>query len=255
MQDIGLYCHISLANSTQPVLSCCVGALSGPVPICHSEVDSLKALNDSIKKNTTDVELIACPSCDYLADISGLNHGERASCLRCGHLLTVFQADGISRVLSYTVSALILLLLANCYPFLSFKAAGLDSVVTLPRTVLALYLDGMPMLALLVAGFIILLPFLWMLLVLLLFIPLYFQRSTSWLVAVGRLIFTLQNWCMVEVFLIGVIVSLVKISAMADVVLGISFWAYSGFSICFTLSLTNLDRLECWHAIERLNPA
>jgi len=212
-------------------------------------------LDDLIKENTPDIELIACPSCDYLADISGLKHGEKASCSRCGHLLTVYQADGISRVLSYTFSALILLLLANCYPFLSFKAAGLDSVVTLPSTVLALYLDGMPMLALLVAGFIVLLPFLLMSLVLLLCIPLYFQRPASWLVVTGRLIFAVQNWCMVEVFLIGVIVSLVKISAMADVVLGISFWAYSGFSICFTLSLTNLDRLQSWRAIERVNSA
>jgi paraquat-inducible protein A len=58
---------------------------------------------------------------------------------------------------------------------------------------------------------------------------------------------------MVEVFLIGVIVSLVKIAAMATVVLGISFWAYVAFTICFTLALSNLDRYQCWHLIEQLS--
>ncbi len=60
---------------------------------------------------------------------------------------------------------------------------------------------------------------------------------------------------MVEVFIIGVIVSLVKIAAMATVVLGISFWAYAGFSICFTLAIYNLDRYQCWERIEQLGAA
>ena len=54
------------------------------------------------------------------------------------------------------------------------------------------------------------------------------------------------------VFVIGVIVSLVKIMAMATVVLGISFWAYTAFAICFTLAVSNLDRYQCWEDIEAL---
>jgi paraquat-inducible protein A len=57
---------------------------------------------------------------------------------------------------------------------------------------------------------------------------------------------------MVEVFIIGVIVSLVKIAAMATVELGISFWAYAGFAICFTLAISSLDRYQCWERIEAL---
>jgi paraquat-inducible protein A len=56
----------------------------------------------------------------------------------------------------------------------------------------------------------------------------------------------------VEVFSIGVIVSLVKIAAMARVELGISFWAYLVFSILFLLTFSSLDRMTVWSAIERL---
>ncbi len=60
---------------------------------------------------------------------------------------------------------------------------------------------------------------------------------------------------MVEVFTIGVIVSLVKIAAMATVVLGISFWAYVAFSILFTFAVASLDRFQCWEMIEKLENA
>jgi paraquat-inducible protein A len=60
----------------------------------------------------------------------------------------------------------------------------------------------------------------------------------------------LSPWSMVEVFVIGVLVSLVKIAAMATVILGVSFWAYVGFAVCFTATLSNLDRLQMWREIE-----
>jgi hypothetical protein len=37
---------------------------------------------------------------------------------------------------------------------------------------------------------------------------------------------------------------------MASVVLGISFWAYVGFTVCFTASLSSLDRFQMWREIE-----
>ena len=60
---------------------------------------------------------------------------------------------------------------------------------------------------------------------------------------------------MVEVFLIGVVVSLVKLAQLADMQLGFSFWAYVAFSVSFTLALTTLDRFQCWQKIEQLQKA
>ncbi|RRJ83432.1 paraquat-inducible protein A [Aestuariirhabdus litorea] len=195
---------------------------------------------------------IACLSCDTLIDISGLAHGERAKCPVCGDLLTEYRDDGVSRVVAFSVAAVILLAMACAYPFLSFKSAGLESVTTLPGTVIALYDYGMADLAFLVGSFIIAVPLLVLLLLLLLCTPLVTQRRAPWMIPVGRIVFALQHWCMVDVFLIGVIVSLVKIAAMATVVLGISFFAYAGFAICFTMAMASLDRLQFWLLVERL---
>ncbi|MEH6558568.1 MAG: paraquat-inducible protein A [Oceanicoccus sp.] len=198
--------------------------------------------------------LIACPSCDLLADTSKLHHGETANCARCNQFLCRYKDDGIARALSYTLSALILFAVACSFPFLSFKAAGLESVMTLPQTAWALYSGGMPELAILVAAFIMFIPLVVLLLLLAVCIPIYRNKPNTLLTTSGRLIFILQHWAMAEVFLIGVIVSLVKIAAMATVEMGISFWAYAAFTICFTLAISNLDRVQCWSEIERLTP-
>ena len=187
-------------------------------------------------------------------DISTLTDGDTARCSRCQHFLTRYRADELQRVVAFSSSALILLVIACSFPFMAFKASGLESMMTLPETALKLWGYEMPALAFLVATFIILLPAFILIVLLALASALMFQRSYGWLSSAGRLIFTLQNWCMVEVFFIGVLVSLVKISSMATVAMGTSFWAYAAFSVLFTLSLSALDRAQCWRRIEALTP-
>ena len=141
-------------------------------------------------------------------------------------------------------------MLANSFPFLALKAKGLEQVMTLPRTAVQLYSDGYATLAVLVLGPIVGIPALMLATLMALIVPIRRRVSAPWLVPAGRLLFFLTPWAMVEVFVIGVLVSLVKIGAMATVVLGISFWAYVGFAVCFTASLSSLDRFEMWREIE-----
>ena len=197
---------------------------------------------------------IACHGCDLLVNVEALHDGESATCPRCGNFLTRVRGDAYSRVLSYAIAGVILLILANSFSFLSFASSGLESVITLRQTPGAIWNYDMPVVAILVAAFIIVIPAAILVMLLLLCVPLQGGRYRPWLVTVAKWIFLAQNWAMVEVFIIGVIVSLVKIAAMATVVLGISFWAYAGFAICFTLALANLDRYQCWERIEALEP-
>jgi len=197
-------------------------------------------------------DLIACHGCDLLVDVGGLENDSRAFCPRCGHFLTRFQHDGMSRVLAYAIAAAVLLILASCFPFLSFKSAGLESVMTLYQAPGSLARYGMPGLAVIVAAFIIIIPSLILLLMMLVSLPLLIGRRVPWLRAAARQVFALQSWSMAEVFIIAVLVSLVKIASLATVILGISFWAYAAFSICFILALTRLDRYQCWQMIETL---
>ncbi len=195
---------------------------------------------------------IACPACDLLLKIGHLEHGQHAECPRCGCFLTRYRQDADQSVLAFAGTALLLLLLANSDSFLALSAGGLESEIRLWQTPGTLWDYDMPMVALLVTAFIIAIPAAILSLIIVLTLALQRKRYRPWLVMAARTVFLARNWAMVEVFIIGVIVSLVKIASMATVILGLSFWAYAAFSVCFTLAISHLDRYQCWQRIEAL---
>ena len=202
----------------------------------------MRAMNDNI----------ACHGCDLLVDVGSLDDGAVADCPRCGGFLTRYRSDAYARVLAATVAAIIFLIAANSFDFLTFATSGLESRITLPQTPLSLWVNGMPGVAIMVAAFIIFIPIAIMVLLLLISVPLYLRSYQPWLRPAAHLFFVIYHWAMVEVFIIGVIVSLVKIIAMATVIIGLSFWSYAAFSILFTMAIANLDRYQCWKLIEEL---
>ncbi|MEM0954091.1 MAG: paraquat-inducible protein A [Pseudomonadota bacterium] len=196
--------------------------------------------------------VIACHGCDLMVDLAGLPEGQRAYCPCCGHRLSRRQKSAPEHIAAYAMAALITLLIACAFPFLSFAAAGLESVMTLPETAQALWDNGLPLVGLLVAAFIVLIPSVLLALLLALTLPLSRGQWRPWLKPLARWVFRLTSWSMVEVFIIGVIVSLVKIAKMATVTLGLAFWAYVAFAILFTLALALLDRYQLWQRIDAL---
>ena len=196
---------------------------------------------------------LGCIQCDLLLTLGELAEGERASCPRCGHLLASHTPGGLTRPLAYALAAAVLLVMANAFPFLALEASGLENVMTLPRAALEIYRDGYGAMVALVMGVIVVVPALMIALLVALLVSLVRERGADWQVPVGRIFFWLTPWSMVEVFVIGVIVSLVKIGHMATVILGISFWSYVAFAICFTAAMASLDRLTVWDEIERCN--
>ncbi len=197
-------------------------------------------------------QLIACPSCDSLMQLPCLQHGESANCHVCKHPVSRYDNNSQEHVVAFALSAGIFLFLACAFPFLSLQSAGIEHATTLLQTPLALYNNGMHLLAMMVGLFILLFPLCVLLWVLLVYIPLLLSYPASWLVLAGRCIFALQAWCMVDVFLLAVIVSLVKLATMAQLQLGTGFWSYGAFSLMFTLMLSRIDKLSCWNAIEKL---
>ncbi len=196
---------------------------------------------------------IACLECDLVLPMPELDEGQRANCPRCGHTLTSRPLDGFQRSLAFTLAASVFLMAPCMFPFLTMKAGGLENAITLLQSAGEIYENGQPVVAVLVGAFILVIPAAVLLGMLMLLVPLLQGRNAAWLVASGRLVFGLSPWSMVEVFVIGVIVSLVKLASMATMVLGISFWSYVAFSICMIAAVSSLDRMTVWDSIERVS--
>ncbi len=195
---------------------------------------------------------VACHECDLLVRIDSRAMHARARCPRCGHTLAVYTPDGPTRTLAFSLAAALLLVFSNSFPFLSLEASGIEQVMTLPRSAWALYLDGYWTIAMLVMLPIVGIPALMVGAMIALTVQLRRGEPAGWLVPTARFLFFLNPWSMVEVFVIGVMVSLIKIGHMAHVVLGIAFWSYVAFALCFIAAISNLDRMHLWRRIEEI---
>ncbi len=65
-----------------------------------------------------------------------------------------------------------------------------------------------------------------------------------------RLIQKLAPWAMIEVFFLGTLVSLLKLVKLADVHLGVAFWALGAGMICLAAAMAGIDRRELWDRLE-----
>lgn len=196
--------------------------------------------------------LHACRTCDLLFELPELAWHEAAHCPRCDHHVTTERPRHIEHALALAFSGLLLLLCSTAYPFLGFATSGQVESMTLLDSATSLFaydqkLLGVIVFALIFAGPVLLL--LWLIVLLLL---LHNQLAFPGLPYIARLVHFLHSWNMVEVFLIGTLVSVVKISSMANIQLGFAFWAFIGFTLCTIASVAMVDRVRMWKDIGEL---
>ena len=195
--------------------------------------------------------LMACHECDLLIDLHEQLADDRVVCCpRCHHQISSGQNNALDKVLALSITATLVLIFANSFPFLAFEAKGQSRSINLFQTVLELFEQGYPTLSVLIFCFIILLPLAYLLFLLILTLPIKLRIKRSPPIILGRAIDALLPWAMAEVFLIGVLVALIKVVSMANIVLGISFWAYILFTILFLAISTIVDSHRLWHWVE-----
>jgi paraquat-inducible protein A len=127
---------------------------------------------------------------------------------------------------------------------------GVSSHTTLLGAVIALAGAGRALVAGIVLATTILFPLLQLTVLFYLLVPARNQGPPAgfdWLV---RSIQSLRPWGMIEVFLLGVLVAIVKLSSMAAIVPGAALWAYVALTVLLTAVLS-FDPRRLWD--DRIN--
>ena len=192
-------------------------------------------------------ELVLCRHCDLLQQLPLLAIGQEAACSRCGYLLDMRQKDPVLRPVLYAASSLFMLILANLFPFIGMDVAGNVHIMSFFDTSSVLFNEHQQWLAVLVWLFIQAIPAFCMLAVI--YIKLGMVRRVRGLVWTARVLYMLKPWSMVDIFLMGLIISFVKLVADAEISLGASFWAFCLFCLLHLRAFQGIDRRELWSRI------
>jgi paraquat-inducible protein A len=196
--------------------------------------------------------VIACEFCDLLHRPRELRPGEKAKCSRCGGVLARPSRNPIEGALALTITAFVLLVLANVFPFLELNLKGQVSENTIASGVVGLWNGDARALAVLILFTTILAPALRVVGLLYVLVPLSLGRVPPGVAGAVRFQEGLVSWAMLDVYMLALLVTLVKLAQMAGLELKMGAWSFVALFIVLTLVSAFYDREALWERVEAL---
>jgi paraquat-inducible protein A len=193
--------------------------------------------------------LMVCNQCDLLLREALVELGRKASCHRCGNVLYRSQPDGLQRSLVFALTSVVLFLVANAFPIVTISSDGLKNSTTLLEAADRLIRDDLFSIAALVFVTTFLMPLLEILALIYMLLPTCFGRTPPGLSIAFRLMHLVRPWAMVEVFMMGLLVTITKLNAFASVTPDIALGSFVLLMISLTLAVVNFDPHYFWKRI------
>jgi paraquat-inducible protein A len=192
--------------------------------------------------------LLVCEHCDTVYRRRPLARGETARCARCQAVLERHHALGTGAMLALVLTALVVFVEANVWPIVTFGLNGEQVSTTLWGIVTTMWKEDAQVVSVLAAAT-------------LFFFPLAKILVLGWLLAFARAgrrapgfrtlmvaLHYLQPWTMSEVFVLGVLVSIVKAHLYFDVVPDPGVFAYAALVVLITV-FAGIDLRRLWDTV------
>jgi uncharacterized paraquat-inducible protein A len=194
---------------------------------------------------------LACHECDLLVVIPALGNGKKACCPRCGFIFTRYFSHAKSKLLALSISSLIFMSLTLAFPFLIFTSQGHIESVSFIQSIFSMGTQDYWLVVLLMLLTTLVIPL--TILVGINYVTLSSKRAKLFPLTkrILRGIFYLQSWNMAEIFLLGILVSMVKIASLAQVEFGWSFYSFVLYIVSMAATRLYFDRFQVWHWLAR----
>lgn len=193
--------------------------------------------------------LIACHECDLLMPKPELALGERAECPRCGYELYTHRHQVVRRSLALVLAALLLYVPANFLPIIQLSLLGQSTHDTVWSGVLGLYDSGMHSVAVVVFLCSMAIPLLKLLCQLFVLLSIRWRIGRSYGLLLYRLYHHMREWGMLEVYLMGILVAIVKLIDIADLSLGLGLACFIALLLVQVWLEVTMSPHQIWQAL------
>jgi len=156
------------------------------------------------------------------------------------------QTNSLDRTIAWVIAGLILYLVAVYFPFLAMQSHGIANETALISGIVALYQQGMGVMGLVVLLTCLILPLFTMLSLLYILLPLRVGLRlprAAWLFAWNQ---RLRPWGMMEVYMLGILVSMVKLAKLARIIPGPALYAFIALIFVLAAASVSLDNHLVW---------
>lgn len=194
--------------------------------------------------------ITACAECDLLLEEIEVPAGSESLCPRCGHVLREGRPDSVLHALILSTVGLVFFGPAIGLPLMSLSISGLRQEVSLTQAILSLSASGFWDVATVVAICALAAPLMNLWLLFTISLALYLRSHQPVLPTLMRINHLVREWAMLEVFLMGVLVSMVKLKDMAHLLPGVGLYCFVCLMLCTLLLNSLIDEHEFWQTYD-----
>ncbi len=196
--------------------------------------------------------MFACPDCDLLLEKQKhpLEPGSRAYCPRCGHLLHLPVRNSVEKTLACALAGLLFFIPANFLPIMTIDTMGLEQAGSVFDGVVVIYQSGYFFVAFIVAMTSLVFPLAKLSLLFIVSFYLEIKRYPRMLPLFMRCYKHLDEWGMLEVYMVGILVSIIKLNHMANIHYNVGFGCLIALLVMALFASVVMDEHEFWERIE-----
>ncbi len=195
--------------------------------------------------------LIACRECDLLLREISISPNGVACCQCCGAPLYRNTPYSLNRTLALSLTAITLFIIANVYPILGIEIQGAHNTINLYDAVRVLWNQEMRIISCLVFITTILVPTIELTMMIYLLLPIRLGRIPPGIALIMRILLNIKPWGMIEVFMLGVLVSLVKLADSSTLLPGVALWSFGGLTLSVSAIAASFNPRDVWAHLDR----
>jgi paraquat-inducible protein A len=193
-----------------------------------------------------------CHECDVLMRQPNRSIFSSLRCPRCSSPVKGHDSDGLAKPLAAVAAGLIFFWPANFMPILQMTILGIESNHTMIGAVGVMAESGMVPVSLMVLFCSVLAPLFEFSLLGMVLAQVAMGRNIMSLPTLFRFYTYLDSWAMLEVYMIGLLVSVIKLIGMAAVTPGIGMFCFVGMMLSSITAKVTLYQHGVWRKIETI---
>ena len=194
-------------------------------------------------------QLIACHECDLLLRKPSASAGQRVECPRCGYELYTHRTQVIRRSMALVIAALLLYIPANFLPIMHLNLLGQATKDTVWTGVIGLYNSGMQSVAVVVFLCSMAVPLLKLLIQFAVLLSIRLDIGRSYGLLLYRIYHHMREWGMLEVYLMGILVAIVKMVDLADLSIGLGLLCFIALLLVQVWLEVTMSPHQIWEAL------
>lgn len=214
-------------------------------------VNTYARMNEVFNSPETTDSLTACPDCDLLIALPEVPENHTLHCARCRKRIWKRVANSNKKVLALSISGLLLYFPSMFLPLMTFSSLGFKDSANILESIVNFYQNDYYFVSFMILLSAVIFPLLLLTSIFWVSFKLYFNKFPKYLPKLFRMYLHIEEWAMVEVYLLGIMITVIKMRDTSEIVYHSGLFCFVFLVIISMAVSTNIDKLLFWQKLEK----